>query len=71
MIYLRRFDKLRTLNMSGNPLCEDPNYRLFAIAYLSHLVYLDFRLVDADTVTITGTLTWYWCRQDTINCWAR
>jgi len=49
MIYLRRFDKLRTLNMSGNPLCEDPNYRLFAIAYLSHLVYLDFRLVDADT----------------------
>lgn len=49
MIYLRQFANLRTLNMSGNPVCEDENYKLFAIAFLPNLVYLDFRLVDADT----------------------
>lgn len=49
MIYLRQFEALRTLNMSGNPMCEDDDYKLFVIAFLPHLVYLDFRLVDADT----------------------
>jgi len=56
MVYLRQFEKLRTLNMSGNPVCEDENYKLFAIAYLPHLVYLDFRLVDADTRNRAHTL---------------
>lgn len=46
LIYLRRFKSLRTLNLSGCPVCEDPEYKLFTIAYLSQLVYLDFRLID-------------------------
>ncbi|XP_039255654.1 dynein regulatory complex subunit 3-like [Styela clava] len=49
LIYLRRFTNLRTLNLSGCPVCDDPGYRLFTVAYLSHLVYLDFRLIDEDT----------------------
>lgn len=56
LIYLRQFEKLRTLNMSGNPVCADENYKLFSIAYLPHVVYLDFRLVDADTRNRAHTL---------------
>ncbi|XP_069840337.1 dynein regulatory complex subunit 3 isoform X2 [Dendropsophus ebraccatus] len=46
LIYLRRFKQLRTLNLSGNPLCEEEQYRLFVAAHLPDLVYLDFRLID-------------------------
>jgi hypothetical protein len=35
------------LNLSGNPFCEDQNYRPYIVAHLSYLVYLDFRLIDA------------------------
>uniref|UniRef100_H2Z571 Dynein regulatory complex subunit 3 n=1 Tax=Ciona savignyi TaxID=51511 RepID=H2Z571_CIOSA len=49
LIYLRRFPNLRTLNLSGNPVCDDQGYKLFVVAYLSQLVYLDFRLIDEDT----------------------
>ena len=52
LVYMRKFEKLRTLNASGNPICEHQDYKLFAIAYLPHLVYLDFRLVDADFVSL-------------------
>uniref|UniRef100_A0A8C3JEA3 Dynein regulatory complex subunit 3 n=1 Tax=Calidris pygmaea TaxID=425635 RepID=A0A8C3JEA3_9CHAR len=50
VIYLRRFKKLRTLNLTGNPLCNDEHYTLFVVAYLPDLVYLDFRLVSDTTV---------------------
>ncbi|KAM3916498.1 dynein regulatory complex subunit 3 [Leptodactylus fuscus] len=46
LAYLRRFKQLRTLNLSGNPLSEDENYKLFVAAHLPELVYLDFRLID-------------------------
>ena len=46
VLYLRRFGRLRTLTLSGNPFSEDPNYKEYIIAHLSELVYLDFRLVD-------------------------
>uniref|UniRef100_A0A8C3J9Y6 Dynein regulatory complex subunit 3 n=1 Tax=Calidris pygmaea TaxID=425635 RepID=A0A8C3J9Y6_9CHAR len=49
VIYLRRFKKLRTLNLTGNPLCNDEHYTLFVVAYLPDLVYLDFRLVSDTT----------------------
>ncbi|XP_064008779.1 dynein regulatory complex subunit 3 isoform X1 [Pogoniulus pusillus] len=49
VIYLRRFKNLRTLNLAGNPLCEDQRYTLFVVAHLPHLVYLDFRLVNDTT----------------------
>lgn len=49
LIYLRRFKRLRSLNLAGNPIYEDENYKMFIAAYLPELVYLDFRLVDENT----------------------
>ncbi|XP_068279549.1 dynein regulatory complex subunit 3 [Nyctibius grandis] len=49
VIYLRRFKNLRTLNLTGNPLCDDERYMLFVVAYLPDLLYLDFKLVSDTT----------------------
>ncbi|XP_061456387.1 dynein regulatory complex subunit 3 [Rhineura floridana] len=49
IIYLRKFKSLRTLNLTGNPVCENELYSMFIAAYLPDLVYLDFRLVDDNT----------------------
>lgn len=51
VIYLRRFKDLRTLNLAGNPLCNEENYNIFIAAYLEDLVYLDYRLLDEKTVS--------------------
>ncbi|KAK2169906.1 hypothetical protein LSH36_6g13046 [Paralvinella palmiformis] len=44
--YLRRFKKLQTLNISGNPISEHEDYKIFVVAHLPMLEYLDYRLVD-------------------------
>ncbi|XP_006023973.1 dynein regulatory complex subunit 3 isoform X2 [Alligator sinensis] len=49
VVYLRKFSKLRTLNLAGNPLCDNEQYSMFIAAHLPDLVYLDFRLVDENT----------------------
>ncbi|CAL8272374.1 unnamed protein product [Lota lota] len=49
VIYLRRFKNLHTLNLAGNPLAEEANYKLFIAAYLSDLAYLDYRLLKKET----------------------
>ncbi|XP_025042163.1 dynein regulatory complex subunit 3 isoform X3 [Pelodiscus sinensis] len=49
VVYLRKFKNLRTLNLTGNPLCENEQYSMFIAAHLPDLVYLDFRLVDENT----------------------
>ncbi|XP_071814847.1 dynein regulatory complex subunit 3-like [Apostichopus japonicus] len=49
LIYLRKFKNLQTINLSGNPFCEDPNYKVFVVAHVASLVYLDFRLIDENT----------------------
>ncbi|NXH67413.1 DRC3 protein, partial [Hydrobates tethys] len=54
VIYLRRFKNLRTLNLTGNPLCDDEQYTLFVVAYLPDLVYLDFKLVSETMVSISA-----------------
>ncbi|XP_058429393.1 dynein regulatory complex subunit 3 isoform X1 [Marmota monax] len=46
LIYLRKFKCLRTLNLSGNPIAEAEDYKMFIYAYLPDLVYLDFRRID-------------------------
>ncbi|NWX42764.1 DRC3 protein, partial [Steatornis caripensis] len=51
VIYLRRFKNLRTLNLTGNPLCDDEQYTLFVVAHLPDLVYLDFKLVSDTMVS--------------------
>ncbi|XP_040604701.1 dynein regulatory complex subunit 3 [Mesocricetus auratus] len=46
ILYLRRFTDLRTLTLSGNPVAEAEEYKMFIYAYLPDLVYLDFRRID-------------------------
>uniref|UniRef100_A0A8C5VN85 Dynein regulatory complex subunit 3 n=1 Tax=Microcebus murinus TaxID=30608 RepID=A0A8C5VN85_MICMU len=49
IIYLRRFKCLRTLSLSGNPIFEAEDYKMFICAYLPDLVYLDFRRISDHT----------------------
>ncbi|XP_075928680.1 dynein regulatory complex subunit 3 isoform X2 [Petromyzon marinus] len=49
MVYLRTFPRLSSLNLRGNPLCEDEQYKFYIAAYLPNLVYLDFRRLDDNT----------------------
>ncbi|OWY99108.1 hypothetical protein PHMEG_00029953 [Phytophthora megakarya] len=46
LLYLKCLDKLRVLNLTGNPVCSDPEYRPFLLAHLEKLQYLDYALVD-------------------------
>ncbi|KAK3578006.1 hypothetical protein CHS0354_037388 [Potamilus streckersoni] len=46
LVYLRRFKKLKTLNLNGNPFCSQPEYRMYVIAFLSNVEFLDYRLID-------------------------
>lgn len=47
--YLRRFKRLKTLNLSNNPFCELDNYKQYVAAFLPHLEFLDYRLMDEQT----------------------
>lgn len=49
IVYLRRFRRLRCLNLAGNPLCEDAEYEAFVVAHLPDLKFLDYRRVAEDT----------------------
>ncbi|CAK9215025.1 unnamed protein product [Sphagnum troendelagicum] len=48
VFYLRQFRNLRLLCLEGNPLCKDPEYKLYTIAYMRVLLYLDHHLVFAN-----------------------
>lgn len=52
VIYLRRFTCLRTLSLSGNPIAEAEEYKMFIYAYLPDLVYLDFRRIDEQAASV-------------------
>ncbi|NXB48998.1 DRC3 protein, partial [Leucopsar rothschildi] len=56
VVYLRRLKSLRTLNLSGNPLCNEEHYTLFVVAHLPSLVYLDFKIVRDSTVRFLHSL---------------
>lgn len=51
LLHLKCLGNLRVLNLSGNPVCSDPEYRPFLLAHLEKLKYLDYALVD-DSETI-------------------
>nr|XP_045232184.1 dynein regulatory complex subunit 3 isoform X9 [Macaca fascicularis] len=53
IVYLRRFQCLRTLSLSGNPISEAEDYKMFICAYLPDLVYLDFRRIDDHTASVS------------------
>ena len=48
--YLTKFPSLRVLNLAGNPLCSDPNYRDFVLSHFRNLKYLDYHLIDEESV---------------------
>eukprot|EP00500_Bicosoecida_sp_ms1_P011504 CAMPEP_0203819972 /NCGR_PEP_ID=MMETSP0115-20131106/38108_1 /ASSEMBLY_ACC=CAM_ASM_000227 /TAXON_ID=33651 /ORGANISM="Bicosoecid sp, Strain ms1" /LENGTH=530 /DNA_ID=CAMNT_0050728969 /DNA_START=179 /DNA_END=1771 /DNA_ORIENTATION=+ len=50
IMYLRQFTELNLVNMDGNPVCEDPDYRTVCLAYLKPLKYLDYEMVDPSEV---------------------
>ena len=37
VMYLRQFSKLHLVNLEGNPLCKDPEYKHFLLAHLKYL----------------------------------
>lgn len=41
--YLVRFSNLQLLNLAGNPLAKDADYRSYVLSHLKHLSYLDYR----------------------------
>ncbi|XP_024361231.1 dynein regulatory complex subunit 3 isoform X7 [Physcomitrium patens] len=50
VLYLRQFRFLRLLCLEGNPLCMDPEYKLFTIAWMRNLLYLDHHFCFASLV---------------------
>ena len=49
---LREFKNLNVLNMDGNKVCEDPEYKMIVLAFLPNIRFFDFILVDAADVTL-------------------
>lgn len=51
VMYLRRFKNLRAVNLAGNPICKEHDYRTYVLAHLKSLTYLDYRRVHPTDVT--------------------
>uniref|UniRef100_A0A3B4YRV9 Dynein regulatory complex subunit 3 n=1 Tax=Seriola lalandi dorsalis TaxID=1841481 RepID=A0A3B4YRV9_SERLL len=49
VLYLRKFKNLFTLNLSGNPVSKEDDYKFFIAAYFPNLMYLDYRLLSDET----------------------
>ena len=50
LLLFRQFPALRMLNLDGNPVCSDPEYRFWVLAHLKGLKYFDFKLVHGRDV---------------------
>jgi len=50
LMYLRQIPSVRILNLDGNPICLNEDYRPWVLAYIKNLRYLDYRLVASDAV---------------------
>lgn len=44
---------MRALGLSGNPMAETEDYRMFIWAYLPDLVYLDSRRIDEHMASVS------------------
>eukprot|EP00064_Thunnus_orientalis_P002945 superscaffoldBa00000232_g2953 len=49
VLYLRTFKNLFTLNLLGNPVSEEDDYKLFIAAYFPNLNCLDYRYLNEKT----------------------
>lgn len=50
IMYLRQIPSVRILNLAGNEICRNEDYRQYVLAHIKDLRYLDYRLVDASAV---------------------
>lgn len=48
--YLRKFRSLHLVNLEGNPVCKEAEYKMMLLAYLPNLKYLDYALIYATDV---------------------
>ncbi|XP_014663214.1 PREDICTED: leucine-rich repeat-containing protein 48-like isoform X2 [Priapulus caudatus] len=51
LLYLRQFKKLKTVCISGNPMCMNEDYKLFTTAHLPNLDYIDYRAITTEMRT--------------------
>ncbi|XP_038566074.1 dynein regulatory complex subunit 3-like [Micropterus salmoides] len=49
VLYLRKFKNLFTLNLFGNPVSKENDYKIFIAGYFPTLMCLDYRLLDQKT----------------------
>jgi hypothetical protein len=49
---LRRFKALKTICLKDNPFCTKDDFLPFTLAHLSQIIYLDYRLVDENIVSL-------------------
>ncbi|KAJ3321556.1 Dynein regulatory complex subunit 3 [Boothiomyces sp. JEL0866] len=52
LAYLIKFESLRVLNLTGNPVHKNPNYKNYCLAHFKNLKYLDYRLIDQESIAI-------------------
>eukprot|EP01041_Mallomonas_annulata_P007933 gene7933-16247_t len=52
VIRLRQLRSLRMLTLKGNPIYEEPEYKMTILAYVDGLKYLDYALVDQNELHI-------------------
>ena len=48
--YLRKFRNLHLVNLEGNPVCKEPEYKMMLLAYLPNIKYLDYSLINPPDV---------------------
>eukprot|EP00903_Cladosiphon_okamuranus_P006381 g6246.t1 len=46
IIRLRRYPKLQLVNLEGNPVCREVEYRFTVLAYIKNITYHDYGTVD-------------------------
>ena len=50
MLYLRQFSNLESVNLAGNPICREANYKSYMLSHIKYLKYLDYVRVKAADV---------------------
>ncbi|XP_065160328.1 dynein regulatory complex subunit 3-like [Atheta coriaria] len=47
VLYLRRFKKLKSVNMAGNPVTEEEDFRVYIATFLPQILYYEYKLIDS------------------------
>uniref|UniRef100_A0A3Q1AU49 Dynein regulatory complex subunit 3 n=1 Tax=Amphiprion ocellaris TaxID=80972 RepID=A0A3Q1AU49_AMPOC len=52
VLQLKKFKKLFTLNLYGNPVTKEDDYKVFIAAHMPNLTYLNYRVLDSAVVSV-------------------